>query len=158
MIIDNTLLEHLSAKAVKTVRKRTNYNFHQTDDDLLQRMLNVIQPKSYVQPHKHQAPDKREVFIILQGQLLVILFNDDGSLKQTTILDRDKGVYGIEIAPECYHTIIALKANTCVYEVKDGPYNPDDDKTFAAWAPNEEDRTAAKAYLNTLIELGTTTR
>ncbi|TRX65762.1 WbuC family cupin fold metalloprotein [Carboxylicivirga sp. M1479] len=152
MIIDNSLLKQLSDKAVKSVRKRTNYNFHKNDDDLLQRMLNGIEPNSYVQPHKHENPDKREAFIILKGQLLVILFNDDGSIKQSSILNREKGIFGIEIPPGRYHTIIALEPNTCVYEVKDGPYNPHNDKHFAPWAPSEDEHCTALTYMKKLIK------
>lgn len=153
MIIDNSLLKQLSDKAVKSVRKRTNYNFHKTNDDVLQRMLNILEPDSYVQPHKHENPDKREAFIILKGQLLVILFNDDGTIIEAHTLNRDKGVFGIEIPPRCFHTIIALEANTCVYEVKDGPYTPSDDKHFAPWAPSESEVADANAYLRKLIEM-----
>lgn len=152
MLIDKKLLTALGAKAAISVRKRTNYNFHKMDDDPLQRMLNVLQPESYVQPHKHEQPDKREAFIILTGSLLVITFNDTGEIAHHYLLNRETGNYGIEIPPRTYHTIIALEANTAVYEVKDGPYNPDEDKHFAQWAPAEDDATAAKNYLNVLKE------
>lgn len=151
MIIDNKLLSQLADKATNSVRKRANYNFHQSNDDLLQRMLNMIQPFSYVQPHKHQNPDKREAFIILQGRLLVVLFQNDGTIKQATILDRDKQVYGIEIPPHCYHTIVALQNNTCIYEVKDGPYDVSNDKQFAPWAPSEN-HTNSTVYLKQLLD------
>ncbi|WP_430814502.1 WbuC family cupin fold metalloprotein [Carboxylicivirga sp. RSCT41] len=150
MIIDKNLLSNLSDKAANSVRKRANYNFHKSADDLLHRMLNMLQPFSYVQPHKHEHPAKREAFIILKGRLLVVLFNDDGSIKQSAVLNRDNDVFGIEIAPGCYHTIVALENNTCVYEVKDGPYDMATDKQFAPWAPAENDP-EAENYLKTLL-------
>ncbi|MBR8536410.1 WbuC family cupin fold metalloprotein [Carboxylicivirga sediminis] len=152
MIIDKKLLNTLSAKAVNSVRKRMNYNFHPTPDDPLQRMLNVLNPGSYVQPHKHESPDKREAFIILSGRLLVILFDKDGHIEEHCTLDHSKGIYGIEIPPGTYHTIVALEANTCVYEVKDGPYSPDDDKHFAPWAPAEGMIPESANYLNHLLD------
>lgn len=151
MLIDKKLLTELGAKAAISVRKRINYNFHSTDEDPLQRMLNVLQPESYVQPHKHEQPDKREAFIILTGSLLIITFNDTGEIANHYILNRNHENYGIEIPPRTYHTIIALEENTTVYEVKDGPYNPNDDKHFASWAPNEVDATAAMKYLEELL-------
>lgn len=151
MIIDKTLLAQLSDKAANSVRKRANYNFHQSADDPLQRMLNLLQPYSYVQPHKHEHPDKREAFIILQGRLLVILFHNDGTIKQSIVLDRDKDIHGIEIPPKCYHTIIALENDTCVYEVKDGPYDVNNDKQFAPWAPAENESESSH-YLQQLLE------
>ena len=153
MIIDNKLLNRLSLKSLESSRKRTNYNFHRSDDDLLQRMLNVVQPGSYVQPHKHENPDKREAFVILKGRMLVVLFNDSGNIIEHHILDRNSDVYGIEISPGTYHTIVALEKDTCVYEVKDGPYNPDDDKHFADWAPSEEQTEEGQFYLKKLVDL-----
>ncbi len=151
MLIDNNLIDSLCSKATKAARRRVNHNFHQADSDPLQRMLNVLQPGSYVQPHKHASPDKREAFIILTGRLLVILFEASGTIEQYHILDRDKGIFGIEIPPGTYHTIIALQKDTCVYEVKDGPYQATNDKHFAPWAPSEDTK-EADTYLSILIE------
>jgi len=152
MIIDHNLLNTIAAKAANSARKRMNYNFHKTSDDLLQRMLNILHPGSYVHPHKHQTPDKREAFIILKGRLLVVLFDDNGAETNRYILNRDDEVFGIEIPPRTYHTIVALEKDTCVYEVKDGPYDPEDDKYFAPWAPTEDNTNDANAYLNNLMQ------
>jgi len=151
MIIDGNLLAQTCVKAANLARKRTNHNFHNSPNDHIQHMLNVLQPESYVQPHKHESPDKQETFIILKGQLLVVLFNESGQELSRCILCRDTEVYGIEIPPRTYHTIAALEKDTCVYEVKDGPYDPQTDKCFAPWAPGEKDTELAKKYLNNLI-------
>jgi len=118
-------------------RKRINYNFHKEMSDTLQRMLNVMNTNTYVQPHKHENPDKREVFIILTGKVLVVEFDDTGNITEHIFLDRDLGNYACEIAPGTWHTIICLENNSVVYEVKDGPYIPETDKQFANWAPTE---------------------
>ena len=48
------------------------------------------------------------------------------------------GNYGVEIPVGTWHSLIALEEDTLVYEVKDGPYSPEDDKNFAVWAPKEK--------------------
>ncbi|WP_439181542.1 WbuC family cupin fold metalloprotein [Carboxylicivirga taeanensis] len=154
MLIDDALLNTLSQNAKNSPRKRVNHNIHTSEDDLLQRMINVLQPGSYVRPHKHEQPAKREAFIILSGSLLVVLFDESGELANSYVLSRDKGNYGIEIPPGTYHTIIALEANTGVYELKDGPYDPVSDKHFASWAPPETDDAAAD-YLRLIIKKAT---
>ena len=63
--INADLLKSLSGKARSRDRKRINLNFHDGDYDPLQRMLNAMQPGTYLQPHKHENPDKREVFLAL---------------------------------------------------------------------------------------------
>lgn len=142
MIINDQLLKPVILESKNNERGRKNYNFHKTLDDTLQRMINVLQPNSYVQPHKHEDPDKREAFIILKGRLLVIIFNDDGEVIDSAVLENSKGNYGYDIDAGVFHSIIALEPDTVVYEVKDGPYFPLDDKNFATWAPKEGDKDA----------------
>jgi cupin fold WbuC family metalloprotein len=149
-IIDNNLLVSLAKEAQGNIRKRKNYNFHKENADTLQRMLNAIEPGSYVQPHRHLSPAKREMFIILTGKMLVVIFDDRGNIIQSAVLDSTGDNKGVEILPHQWHTIISLLPGSIVFEVKDGPYNPDDDKGFAPWAPSPESPQAA-GYLDKLI-------
>ncbi len=149
--IDNRLISAISDKAQKSERKRLNYNFHKVYDDNLQRLINAIEPYSYVQPHKHENPDKREVFFILKGKMVVIEFDDDGNIIDHFILDAEKGNFAVEISEKTWHSIISLEKGSVAYEFKDGPYSITDDKNFASWAPKEGDSTS-KAYIDSLLE------
>ncbi|MCX6279987.1 MAG: WbuC family cupin fold metalloprotein [Bacteroidetes bacterium] len=135
--IDSGLLEKTSRLAKESPRKRMNFNFHKSPDDTLQRLLNAIEPGSYIQPHKHESPDKREVFFSLMGRLAVIEFDNEGNIADFIILDPKVGNFGVEIDARTWHTIISLEPGSVAYEFKDGPYNPIDDKNFASWAPKE---------------------
>lgn len=132
-------LNELCIEAKNLPRKRKNYNYHDDLSDTLQRLLNAMQPDTYVQPHKHESPDKREVFILLTGKALVVTFNNNGEIEEHFILSRELGNFGVEIPEKKWHTVIVLEEDTVVYEVKDGPYSPVDDKNFAEWAPKEGD-------------------
>lgn len=143
-------LDILSEKARQSPRKRMNFNFHKHMDDTLQRMLHAMNRGTYVQPHKHENPDKREAFIILRGRVVLIEFNDIGKPINFIILDTKTGNYGVEIPPRTWHSLVALQDNSVVYEVKDGPYSPADDKYFADWAPKEGDKECAE-FLESLI-------
>jgi cupin fold WbuC family metalloprotein len=138
-IIHSQLLNENIEKAKSLPRKRINYNFHETYDANVQRMLNAMEPGTYVQPHKHEDPDKMEVFIILRGKALIVEFDDAGNVIEHIVISVSEGVYGSEIAPCVWHCIIPLEPGTVVYEVKDGPYSPITDKNFAKWAPKEGD-------------------
>ncbi len=151
--INDHLLSGLSDIAQGNSRKRKNYNFHQSDSDPVQRMLNAFEPGTYVQPHTHLSPDKREVFIILTGTLLVIFFDEKGSILKHVILNRESGVYGVEIVPGEWHTATSLEKGTVVYEIKDGPYVQIDDKNFAEWAPEENDENCTLHLKNWLEQL-----
>jgi cupin fold WbuC family metalloprotein len=136
--IDSKLLEHLNAAAKASPRKRKNHNFHKENDDLIQRLLNAMEPGTYIRPHKHENPDKREVFFVLKGSFAVVEFDETGAVEDKTILKPSEGVWAAEIAAGKYHTIIPLEKDSVAYEIKDGPYDPVTDKDFAPWAPAED--------------------
>jgi cupin fold WbuC family metalloprotein len=150
--IDSQLLDETSAKAKLPPRRRMNHNFHEQYSDTLQRMLNAMEPLSYIQPHKHENPDKREVFFSLRGRILVIEFDESGNITDHTLLDPLSGNFGAEIPERTFHTIVALDPDSVAYEVKDGPYAPIDDKNFAAWAPKEQAPTAIEYLRNLLVK------
>jgi cupin fold WbuC family metalloprotein len=148
--INKQLLDSVSSEARSIPRRRKNYNFHKEYSDTLQRLLNAMEPMSYIQPHKHENPDKREAFIALRGRILVVEFDEQGNILDHIILDPLNGVYGAEIPERTFHTIISLETGSVAYELKDGPYIPIDDKNFASWAPPESSPNAS-SYLEDLL-------
>jgi cupin fold WbuC family metalloprotein len=114
-----------------------NHNFHEDFSDPIQRFLNAWEPGSYLRPHRHLNPPKREVFLVLQGRFAVATFDDDGNIIEKFILDPAKGNFAVELAAGEWHTVIPLETGSVAYELKDGPYDPIDDKDFANWAPKE---------------------
>jgi cupin fold WbuC family metalloprotein len=150
IIINESLLDSVAAKARQSPRKRMNHNFHATLDDPLQRMLNWLEPDTYIRPHKHENPDKCEAFILLKGTVLVLEFDETGNVTSHAVLKAGSGVYGAEIAPRIFHCILPLGEASVVYEVKDGPYSPLNDKNFAQWAPKEGEEEECKAYRDQL--------
>ncbi len=137
--ITNQLTDTLASEASKSERKRKNYNFHQDASERIHRMIHATNPETYVQPHKHENPDKLETFIILKGRVLVIEFSEKGEIIDHLILDSSIGNYGVEIHAKTWHTLLTLEKDSLVYELKDGPWNASDDKNFAEWAPAEGD-------------------
>ena len=148
--IDAQLILSLSKTAAESERKRINHNFHDGPADPLQRMLNAMEPGTYLQPHKHENPDKREVFLALTGKFVAIQFDDGGSITDHMILDPARNDFAAEVDRRTYHTIISLAPGSVIYELKDGPYDPSDDKHFAPWAPKEGEPGCAE-YLQKLL-------
>jgi cupin fold WbuC family metalloprotein len=137
--VDRDLVERKAYDARRSPRRRDIHIFHRGDEDPLQRMLNAIQPGSYIRPHRHLDPPKSESLILLQGMLGYVSFRDDGTPRDDgfLLLDLDRGVLGCDIRPGVWHTIFALAPDTVIFEVKPGPYSPANDKDFAPWAPEE---------------------
>jgi cupin fold WbuC family metalloprotein len=148
--ITTDFLDIYSQKAKESPRLRMNFNFHPTHEDPLHRMLNAMEPGTYIQPHKHENPDKFEVFLALRGRFVVITFDEKGTITDHTILDASKGKYGVEIPERTYHTLIPLEPGSVAYEVKEGPYALLTAKNFAPWAPAEGDP-AVPEYLQQLL-------
>ncbi len=153
LINDELLAEVVNASRISP-RKRMILPLHKEGDDLLQRMLNALQPGSYIRPHRH-ASDRGESLIVLRGVLIYFTFNEQGTLESTTQLEAGSAQFGIDIEGGVWHSFAAAEPDTVLFEVKPGPYNEEADKEFAAWAP-EESSPEANAYLEALLQNSTT--
>src|SRR4051794_11085769 len=79
-------LDALSERAAASPRRRMNLNFHDTPSHPANRMLNAMEPDSYVRPHRHSASDKDETFVVVQGAFGVVLFDEHGGISHTALL------------------------------------------------------------------------
>ena len=138
-IITKKLLEATSNKAKESSRLRMNHNFHEDLNDPVNRMLNALEPDTYLRPHRHQTPPKDEVYIVLEGDLDVLIFDDCGNIIQRENLNPQKGKYGVDIPAGVWHSMIVNKSGTVIYEAKAGPFAPLLSEDFASWSPDPED-------------------
>jgi len=148
-IIDQKLLDNLSAEAAKNPRLRKNHNIHPSDDFCCHRLFNAVEPGSYIRPHRHLDPAKDETFVIIRGRLGVIMFDDDGNVVKTALLAAEGEAVAADIPHGAFHAAVSLEPGTIFFEAKAGPYLPLADREKAHWAP-EEGTPAAAAYLDAL--------
>ena len=148
-IVTIDLLRRLSEQARVSPRLRRNHNFHGSDESRCHRLLNAIEPASYVRPHRHLDPEKEEAFILMSGKLGVVTFLDDGAVDETILLSPESGNLAADIPSGIYHTAVSLEPGTVFFEAKAGPYLPLSDAEKAVWAPDDDDP-AATAYLERL--------
>jgi cupin fold WbuC family metalloprotein len=145
----------LSNEAGKSFRKRKHFNLHKSFEDPCQRLFNAIQPESYIRPHRHLSAAKDELLVAISGLIAIYLFSDSGNIINVVKLSNDplteNGFKAVEIAPETWHTVIALKPNSILLEVKAGPFDPNEPKDFADWAP-DENSDDVYAYVSNLRE------
>ena len=138
-IIDQILLDELINQSINHPRLRKNHNIHPTLTDPVQRLLNAMEPDTYVQPHRHPQDDKWELFVVIKGEAIVLMFDDDGRITNRIHLNSNGPAYAVEIPTNTWHSVSSLKTGTVLFEVKRGPYEKLSDKDFAQWAPNEGD-------------------
>ena len=149
-IIDTHLLNETTERAKQSPRLRMNYNFHETLDDPVNRLLNALEPDTYLRPHRHCNPDKNEIFLLLRGKVAVFLFDDVGRITDTILLDPLKGYYGGEIPSGIWHGLLVLESGTVIYEIKEGPFAPLTPENMAPWSPSADDTKGIEAYLKML--------
>lgn len=152
VLIDAALLDATTAAARATPRARRHHNFHHADADACHRLLNAIEPGSYVPPHRHLDAQKDETFVVLRGRFGVVLFDDAGDVVRTEVLAAGADPVGLTVPHGTWHTLLALEPGSVFLEAKAGPYSPLADKERAPWAPAEGDP-AAPDYLATLARL-----
>ena len=121
-LIDENLLDEVSLRAKESPRLRMNHNFHDSLDAKAQRLLNALEPGTVLPIHRHT--DTAETYFLLRGRIRVMFYNDDKTLAEETILDPEKGKYGVHIPAGQWHTLEVLKSDSVLFEVKDGPYTP----------------------------------
>ena len=59
-------------------------------------------------------------------------------------LDAEGPLRGIELAENQFHSLVALQANTVMFELKQGPYQPTADKNFLDMYPAARDLFASE--------------
>lgn len=151
-LLTRSTLDEAVAYSRTSARRRVIQPYHRSHADPLHRMLNAVQPGTYVRPHRHLDPPKAEAWIMLRGALVFFTFDDQGAVQHSVALAAGGDPYGVDLVPGIYHSFVVLEPDTVLYEVKTGPYQESDDKSFAPWAPPEGDP-AAPHYQQHLISI-----
>ncbi len=129
-------LVRLSAEARLSPRRRQNRNLHEMGD-VVHRLFNAIEPGSYVRPHRHLSPPKAETMVVVSGRLGLLVFDEDGAVKETTVLEAGGETFGVEVPAGTWHSFVSLTPGTVVFEAKEGPYVAPGGGDSAPWAPEE---------------------
>ena len=149
-IIDKKLLDETMEKALESPRLRMNHNFHETLDDPINRLINALEPDTYLRPHRHKNPDKIEFFLVLRGKVALFLFDDHGTITDHDILDPKAGTYGGEIPADVWHSLLVMESGSTVFEMKQGPFAPISPENIASWSPSPEDTVGVKQFMDRL--------
>ena len=144
-IINRQLLDEVTAAAKVNPRQRKNWNIHPGDGFPAQRLLNAMEPASYIRPHRHLDPLKDETFMIVRGRLGVLVFDENGIVTEKLLLAVSGENIGVDIPSGVFHTAVSLVEGTIFFEAKAGPYHPLSEEEKPAWAP--EEGVAAEEYL-----------
>ena len=120
MVIDNEILDGLTAKAKENPRLRCNLDMRNSADDQSQRMLNALEPGTVMPIHRHKTTS--ETCICIRGHFEEYFYDSDGRLTDT--IDMVPGGVVLNIEKGQWHSLKCLESGTILFEAKDGPYRP----------------------------------
>lgn len=129
-LIDNNQLEALYEQAGQSERLRSHLLLHNSHQDKVQRLLIALVKGSYVDPHYHELPHQWEMFIVMQGQVQVCLYDKDGKVINQFVAGENTGINVVEFSPGDIHSVECMSPRALMMEVKEGPFNPSFAKAF----------------------------
>ena len=144
-------LDFLKYKARTSPRKRARICAHTTNEDALHEMIIAMSSSTYIRPHKHEG--KSESFHIVEGEVDIVLFDDEGKITDVVPLgDRDSGRnFFYRLSHPMFHTLLIRTNYLVVHETTNGPFDPNQ-SFMASFAPSEEMEDCAREYLEKLSE------
>lgn len=155
-VFSSDYLNELTARAQCSPRKRQHHNIHESYADPCQRLFNAIEPDSYIPPHRHAADPRDELLIAVRGLMALVTFDEQGKVTGVVRFGASRNgeglAVGADVPASTWHTVIALEPGCVLLEVKAGPFDPNQPKDLAKWAP-DEGSPEALPYLNQLIGL-----
>ena len=122
MIIDNILLDKLTAQAKESPRLRMNMDLRNSSADSSQRMLNAIEPGSVVPIHRHQKTS--ETMVVLRGKVREEFYDAEGNKTAEFVMEAGGECPGVQVPMGQYHTLVCLEDGSVIFEAKDRPYDP----------------------------------
>ena len=120
MLIDQTVLDKLTAQAKESPRLRMNYDLRNSSEDQSQRMLNALEPGTVMPIHRHKRTS--ETCVCIRGHVEQYLYDENGNLTDT--IDMVPGGVVLNIEKGQWHSLKCLESGTVLFEAKDGPYAP----------------------------------
>lgn len=120
MILDQQLLDELSARALENPRLRQNFDLRTSPADGSQRMLNALGMGTVVPVHRHRGT--AETVVVLRGRVRELFYDDDGNVTESVTLEAGGENVGLQIPAGQWHTIEALEPGSVILEAKDGAF------------------------------------
>lgn len=117
---------------------RVRINLHSDNIDALHEMFIAIRSDSYIRPHKHL--NKSEAFHVVHGEVDIIIFEDDGSIRQVVPLAQGNSTkaFYYRMSKPFFHTLHIKSDVLVVHEITNGPFVTDG-VIFADFAPAEDE-------------------
>ncbi len=118
MVINNNLLDFLTAQAKDSPRLRMNFDLRDTSADQSQRMLNALEPGTVMPIHRHC--NTSETVVVLRGKVKWLFYNDNGELIDIILVEAGGDICGLNVPMGQWHSMECLESGSVILECKDG--------------------------------------
>lgn len=142
--LDDDLIRKGCEASARSRRKRIMFPVQRSQDDAVQRLINFLQPGTYIRPHLHPLDGASETIILLRGKICFQIFDEQGEVTERITLKAGEPSCMADIVPGVKHNFVVLSPDTVVAEFKNGPYDASTDKQFLDSSPEEGTEEAAK--------------
>ncbi len=147
--VDHALIQELKNASASIDNKNVRLCLHESADSLFHEMIILERRGNYYRPHKHLA--KGESHHIIEGTLAIFIFEQDGVLVDSCVLE-PQGNLIYRVGADMYHTIIPLTDLIIYHESKPGPFLRREDSVFPDWAPDGGDPGEVAEFVAKLIQ------
>lgn len=104
------------------------------EDSGVQEMVIVLKKGSYIRPHRHPK-HKSESYHVIEGELEVRLFNEDGTEHRTIKLNAETPLYRLQNG--WYHQPVPVSDWVVYHETYQGKFKKEKDVEYGPWATPE---------------------
>lgn len=122
MIINQKLLDNLSAQAKANPRLRQAYDLRTTPNDSSLRILNAVKLGTVLPTHRHRG--STETIVCLRGKVVQHYFNENGNKTASYELAPESAQVAMSVPVSQWHAFESLESGSVIFEAKDGAYEP----------------------------------
>lgn len=135
-VIGSEWISRLQQVALASPLRRARICLHRSDADKVHEMIIALAKDCLFPPHRHRA--KAESFHMIEGRLVVIIFNDDGTTRRSFILTPpgQGDAIAYRLGSSAFHAVFPLDETVVYHETTEGPFVRGE-AIIAPWAPSE---------------------
>jgi cupin fold WbuC family metalloprotein len=145
-------VEQLKAAAAASPLRRARLRLHLDNADAVQEMIIALCRDVLFRPHRHEA--KSESFHMIEGDLHVLVFDDEGRVTRNVHMGPPGSGrhYCYRLCRPAWHAIVPKSEFVVFHETTMGPFRQGAAAQFAPWAPAEGE--ALRQFLETSLRAG----
>ena len=147
--ISRSEVEFLQEVAANSSSRKARVLLHGCPDKDLHEMLIVHSFGQYIQPHINL--DSAKSFVVLDGEMAVVLFNSEGAISNYVQLraSDSASAFLLRLDNPVFHTVVPISTTVTFLETVKGPHM---ETHYAPFAPVPNDKPESEKYMMWLMK------